>query len=148
MRLILGLLLLASMALADDYATSPLLAQVTQFDSKTAPPRVMPLYEQGWDEGVPVGDARAGKVGWFGLGLVGNVPFLWLPWVVEPRRPAKPPVQAEEEFNSGFKNGYRAGWKNAHKGFYIAGAVISTAVYGVMIADNQGWLEQSKSVDE
>ncbi|MBK8128318.1 MAG: hypothetical protein IPK53_05005 [bacterium] len=142
------LLVLQCGAAYADYATLAAIGASEQFDSKPAPPRVMPLYEQGWNEGVSAGDARAGKIGWFGLGLLGNVPFVWLPWVVEPRSPAKPPVQAEEEFNSGFKNGYRAGWKNAHKGFYIAGAVISTAVYGVMIADNQGWLEQSKSVDE
>lgn len=137
MRSILGLLLIAGVALAEEYPTTPLLAQVTQFDSKTAPPRVMPLYEQGWDEGVPVGDSRAGKIGWFGLGLVGNVPFMWLPWVVEPRRPAKPNVQAEEEFNSGFKNGYRAGWKNAHKGFYIAGAIVSSAAVAVLVSTQE-----------
>ncbi len=104
-----------------------------QVDMQSAPPRVMPLYEQGWEEGVKVGDDNSGKLGWFGLGLAGNVPLMWLPWVVEPRRPAKPPIMAEEEFNSGFKNGYRAGWKNAHKTFYIAGAIVSSAAITAVV---------------
>ncbi len=132
--LLLLLVLLCGAAYAEDYTTLPQLAQVEQLDVRSAPPRVMPLYEQGWNEGVSAGDARAGKIGWFGMGLLGNVPFVWLPWVVEPRRPAKPPIQAEEEFNSGFKNGYRAGWKNAHKGFYIAGAIVSTAAAITVVA--------------
>lgn len=135
--LFISLLFVASLSFAEEYSTGPLLAQTTKFDSKNAAPRVMPLYEQGWNEGAPVGDAHSGKLGWFGLGLVGNVPFMWLPWVVEPRRPAKPPVQAEEEFNSGFKNGHRAGWKNAHKGFYIAGAIVSTAAAVTVIATQE-----------
>lgn len=121
-------------AFAGEWSTRPALDQVGQVDMQNAPQRIMPLYEQGWDEGVKVGDQRAGKLGWFGLGLVGNLPFSWLPWVVEPRRPAKPPIQAEEEFNSGFKNGYRAGWKNTHKGFYIAGAIVSTAAVVTVVA--------------
>ncbi len=125
--LFFALLFVASLAQAGDYGYAPALDQVGQVDMSNAPQRIMPLYEQGWNEGAKVGDRRAGKLGWFGMGLVGNVPFMWLPWVVEPRRPAKPVIQAEEEFNSGYKNGYRAGWKNAHKGFYIAGAIVSTA---------------------
>lgn len=130
-------LMLASGALAGEYGYLPALDQVGQVDMNNAPQRVMPLYEQGWNEGVPVGDSKAGKIGWFGLGLVGNVPFMWLPWIVEPRRPAKPPIQAEEEFNSGFKNGYRAGWKNAHKAFYIAGAVVSTAAIVTVVSTQE-----------
>jgi hypothetical protein len=109
---------------------SPVFAQIEplrQIDMQHSQPRMMPLYEQGWEEGAKVGNGNSGKIGWLGMGLVGNIPFIWLPWVVEPRRPAKPPIVAEEEFNSGFKNGYRAGWKNAHKTFYIAGAVLSSA---------------------
>lgn len=107
----------------------PLLAQaepLRQVDMRTAPPRVMPLYEQGWEEGAKIGHARAGKIGWFFIGF-GNVPFLWLPWTVEPTHPAKPPIVAEEEFNNGYRHGYRAGWKNAHKAYYIAGTIVSSA---------------------
>lgn len=113
-------------------AERPELDQVGQVDMTKAPPRVMPLYEQGWWEGAKVGDRNAGKVGWFFIGF-GNVPLIWLPWVVEPRHPAKPPIQAEEEFNSGWKYGYRAGWKNAHKTFYIAGTVVSSAAAAAVI---------------
>lgn len=129
MRFLFTLLMLsvASLAVAGEFGTGVALDQIGQIDMQNAPQRVMPLYEQGWNEGAKVGDQKAGKLGWFGLGVIGNVLFMWLPWVVNPRRPAKPPIQAEEEFNSGFKNGYRAGWKNAHKGFYIAGAIVSTA---------------------
>lgn len=129
MRFLFTLLMLsvASLAVAGEFGTGVALDQIGQIDMQNAPQRVMPLYEQGWNEGAKVGDQKAGKLGWFGLGVIGNVPFMWLPWVVNPRRPAKPPIQAEEEFNSGFKNGYRAGWKNAHKGFYIAGSIVSTA---------------------
>ncbi|MBK6766444.1 MAG: hypothetical protein IPG71_09030 [bacterium] len=135
--LVLMLGLLATAAFASDYGFRPALDQVGQVDMNNAPQRVMPLYEQGWNEGVPVGSSKSGKIGWFGLGLVGNVPFMWLPWVVEPRRPAKPPIQAEEEFNSGFKNGYRAGWKNAHKAFYIAGAIVSTAAVVTVVSTQE-----------
>ena len=117
----------------------PLLAQVEPqrpIDMQQAQPRMMPLYEQGWEEGVKAGDGNAGKIGWLGLGLIGNVPLMWLPWVVEPRRPAKPPIIAEEEFNSGFKSGYRAGWKNAHKTYYIVGAVVSSAAVTTAILMN------------
>lgn len=126
-----------SFANASDYGLGHALDQVGQVDMNNAPQRVMPLYEQGWNEGAKVGDSRAGKLGWFGLGVVGNIPFMWLPWVVNPRRPAKPPIQAEEEFNSGWKNGYRAGWKNAHKGFYIAGAIVSTAAAVTVVATQE-----------
>lgn len=135
--LVISLLFAASLSFAEENGAETLFAQTTQFNSESAPPRVMPLYEQGWNEGAPVGDSKSGKLGWFGLGLVGNVPFIWLPWIVEPRRPAKPPVHAEEEYNSGFKNGYRAGWKNAHKGFYIAGAIVSTAAAATIVATQE-----------
>jgi hypothetical protein len=119
---------------------APLLAQaqqpVPQVDVRTAPPRVMPLYEQGWNEGVKAGKGNAGAIGWFFAGF-GNVPFLWLPWVVEPRRPAKPPIEAAEEFNSGYKNGYRAGWKNTHKTAYIAGAIVESVAVGAVILAGQ-----------
>lgn len=130
-------LIVTGSVFAGEYGYRPALDQVGQVDMNNAPQRVMPLYEQGWNEGAPVGDSKSGKIGWFGLGLVGNVPFMWLPWVVEPRRPAKPPIQAEEEFNSGFKNGYRAGWKNAHKAFYIAGAVVSTAAVVTVVSTQE-----------
>jgi hypothetical protein len=117
----------------------PLLAQLQQptkpIDMRNAPARVMGLYEQGWDEGTKVGTSNAGRIGWFFAGF-GNVPFLWLPWTVEPRRPAKPPIEAAEEFNSGYKMGYRAGWKNAHKTWYIAGAIVETAVVGGLVIAN------------
>ena len=74
------------------------LDQVGQIDLGNAPTRVMGLYEQGFLEGAKVGDSNAGKIGWFFAGF-GNLPLLWLPWTVETRRPAKPPIQAEEEFN-------------------------------------------------
>jgi hypothetical protein len=109
------------------------LDQVGQIETGNAPVRVMGLYEQGFLEGATVGDANSGKIGWFFAGF-GNLPLLWLPWTVEPRRPAKPPIQAEEEFNSGWKNGHRAGWKNAHKTFYIAGTIISSAAIATIIA--------------
>ena len=136
----LGILFLLACAISLQGAEpGALLAQVEptrQVNTDEASPRVMPLYEQGWEEGVNVGNHRSGKIGWFGLGLVGNVPFMWLPWVVEPRRPAKPSINVEEEFNSGYKAGYRAGWKNAHKAYYIAGAIVSTAaVTAVIVAD-------------
>lgn len=138
---ILGFVLcMASFAYAWEPTYTPLFAQAQQpvkpVDVRNAPPRVMTLHEQGWNEGVPVGRDNAGKVGWFFAGF-GNVPFLWLPWVVEPRRPAKPPILAEEEFNSGYKNGYRAGWKNAHKTYYIAGAIVETLGAGAVILANQ-----------
>jgi hypothetical protein len=135
--LFISLLMLAACAYAGDYGYGPALDQVGQVDMQNAPQRIMPLYEQGWNEGAKVGDSKSGKIGWFGLGLVGNIPFMWLPWVVNPRRPAKPPIQAEEEFNSGWKNGYRAGWKNAHKGFYIAGAIVSTAAVATVVATQE-----------
>ena len=119
--------------------SNPLLAQLQEpkppIDMRTAPPRVMGLYEQGWDEGAKAGSGNSGRIGWFFAGF-GNVPFLWLPWVVEPRRPAKPPIEAAEEFNSGYKMGYRAGWKNAHKTWYIAGAIVETAVAGGWVIAN------------
>lgn len=114
----------------------PLLAQAEpqrQVDMRTAPPRVMPLYEQGWEEGAKSGHANAGKIGWFFIGF-GNVPLIWLPWVVEPTHPAKPSIMAEEEFNSGYRHGYRAGWKNAHKAYYIAGTIVSSAAAVAVIA--------------
>ncbi|MCC6475757.1 hypothetical protein IT157_01770 [bacterium] len=130
------LLLGFSSSFAQEEISSPALDQVGQVDVDKAPPRVMTLYEQGWEEGVKVGRSNSGKIGWMGLGVLTNVPGMWLPWVVEPRRPAKPPIQAEEEFNSGFKNGYRAGWKNDHKAFYIIGAVIASgAATGVILAN-------------
>jgi hypothetical protein len=118
---------ICSLAYGADWKYSPLpeLAQVSQLDTKTAPPRVMGLYEQGWNEGVERGDANSGKIGWFFLGL--PVVTCWLPWAVEPRRPAKPSIMAEEEYNSGYKNGYRAGWKNAHKTFGLIGSVVGAA---------------------
>jgi hypothetical protein len=137
MKTLVLLVLLVTMSVA--WAQPPLWAQAQTNPSSQAAarqPRVMPLYEQGWNEGVKEGDHRAGKPGWFVIGLA-NVPLLWLPWVVEPRRPAKPPIQAEEEFNSGFKNGYRAGWKNAHKTYYIAGTVVSSAaIVAAIVASN------------
>ena len=104
----------------------PLLAQIGQMDVTKAQPRVMGLYEQGWNEGVDRGDANAGKVGWFlpdsetcrCSGCRGSLNRV---------DRAKPSIMAEEEYNSGFKNGYRAGWKNAHKTFYIAGMIVSSA---------------------
>lgn len=104
-------------------------------DMQNAKPRMMGLYEQGWSEGVKVGEDNSGKAGWFCLGF-GNLPLMWLPWVVEPRHPAKPPIQAEEEFNSGFKNGHRAGWKNVHKTYYIAGSIVETAIIGGFVIAN------------
>ncbi len=115
--------------------TLPLLAQMEPerpINLQQAQPRMMGLYEQGWEEGVKIGDGNAGKIGWFFAGF-GNLPLLWLPWTVEPRRPAKPPIMAEEEFNSGYKAGYRAGWKNAHKTYYIAGMIVSSAAAGALI---------------
>ena len=106
---------------------------IKPIDLSTAQVRTMGLYEQGWQEGAKVGDHKSGKIGWFFAGF-GNVPLLWLPWKVEPRHPAKPNIVAEEEFNSGFKNGYRAGWKNSHKTFYIAGMIVSSAAAGAIIA--------------
>jgi hypothetical protein len=105
---------------------------VKPIDMSKAQPRVMGLYEQGWHEGAKIGNQHSGKVGWFFAGF-GNLPLMWLPWTVEPRHPAKPPIVAEEEFNSGFKNGHRAGWKNAHKTFYIAGMIVSSAAAGAII---------------
>lgn len=114
----------------------PLLAQIEPqrpIDTENVQPRVMGLYEQGWDDGVKYGDAHSGKIGWFFAGF-GNLPLLWLPWTVEPRAPAKPAIMAEEEYNSGYRMGHRAGWKNAHKTFYIAGAIVETAVAGMILA--------------
>lgn len=103
-------------------------------DMSQAQPRMMGLYEQGWYEGHKQGNANSGKLGWFFIGF-GNVPLMWLPWVVEPSHPGKPPILAEEEFNSGYKQGYRNGWKNAHKNYYIAGTLVSSAIAaGVIIA--------------
>ncbi len=135
---ILLLLMFCTAAFAAEY---PLLAQAQQptkpIDVKTAPPRMMGLYEQGFDEGVKVGNEKAGKIGWFFAGF-GNLPFLWLPWVVEPPRPAKPSILAEEEYNSGYKGGYRDGWKNAHKRYYIAGTIVESAIVGaIVIANNK-----------
>ena len=107
--------------------------QVGQVDVDSAPPRIMGLYEQGFQDAAVVGDKNAGKIGWFFAGF-GNVPLMWLPWTVEPRRPAKPSIQAEAEYNSGWKNGYRAGWKNAHKAYYIAGTIVSSAAIATVIA--------------
>jgi len=123
------LLLLCASAYALE-PTLPLLAQVEPvrpIDVENAPPRLMGLYEQGWEDGVETGDANAGKIGWFFAGF-GNLPLMWLPWTVEPRRPAKPDIMATEEYNSGYKAGYRAGWKNAHKTFYIAGTIVESAI--------------------
>jgi len=105
-------------------------------DMKQAPARMMGLYEQGFEEGHKAGNAHSGKAGWFLIGF-GNVPLLWLPWVVEPSYNPKPPIVAEEEFNSGYRNGYLKGWKNAHKNYYIAGALVSTAVAGGIIILSQ-----------
>ncbi|MBU0508136.1 hypothetical protein KKH27_04785 [bacterium] len=128
------LLFLCSSAYALE-PTLPLLAQIEPtrpIDVRNAQPRLMGLYEQGWEDGVPIGDSRSGKIGWFFAGF-GNVPFMWLPWTVEPRRPPKPTIMAEEEYNSGYKAGYRAGWKNAHKTFYIAGTIVSSAAAAAII---------------
>jgi hypothetical protein len=136
--LILSLILVAATAYALE-PVLPLLAQIEPtkpVDMKQAQPRMMTMYEQGWHEGVPVGRSNSGRAGWFLLGFA-NVPFMWLPWVVEPTHPAKPPIMAEEEFNSGFKNGYRAGWKNSHKAFYIAGTIVSSAAATAVILSNQ-----------
>jgi len=137
MRLLAVFVLLVAVAtVCTAQAPQPLLAQVEPtkpIDVEKAQPRMMGLYEQGWEEGVKVGDGKAGKIGWFFAGF-GNVPLLWLPWTVEPRRPAKPAIMAEEEFNSGYKNGYRAGWKNAHKTYYIAGMIVSSAAAGIILA--------------
>lgn len=130
-----GLLLLCASAYALE-PTLPLLAQVEPtrpINTETAPPRLMGLYEQGWDDGVKYGDAHSGKIGWFFAGF-GNLPLLWLPWTVEPRAPAKPAIMAEEEYNSGYRMGHRAGWKNAHKTFYIAGAIVETAIAAAILA--------------
>jgi hypothetical protein len=136
--LIIGSLLLVSSVFAIEPPRLPLLAQiqpVVPLDIQNAKPRVMSMYEQGWNDGDPVGNDHAGKLGWFFAGF-GNVPFLWLPWVVEPRRPAKPPIEAALEYNSGYKNGYRAGWKNAHKTYYIAGAIVESVAAGAVIIAN------------
>jgi hypothetical protein len=122
------LLISVSFVHAADWKVSsagPDLAQVKPLDESKAPPRVMGLYEQGWNSGVEQGDANSGKIGWFIIGL--PVVTCWLPWVVEPRRPAKPSILAEEEYNSGYKNGYRAGWKNAHKTYGVIGSVVGAA---------------------
>lgn len=105
-------------------------------DAKTSQPHMMTLYEQGWGEGAKVGNQNSGKIGWFFAGF-GNIPLLWLPWTVEPRRPPKPSIFAEEEFNNGFKHGYRAGWKNAHKTYYIAGAIVESAIVGGILIANK-----------
>ena len=139
MKLLIPILLL--MLCATAFASEPvrpLLAQLEPqkpIDMKTAQPRMMTLYEQGWDDGAKVGNGNAGKIGWFFAGF-GNLPLLWLPWTVEPRRPPKPPIVAEEEFNSGYKGGYRAGWKNAHKTYYIAGAIVESAIVGGLVIAN------------
>jgi hypothetical protein len=132
--LVVLLLISASLAQAREWKYSqagPDLAQVGKMDESKAPPRVMGLYEQGWDAGVERGDANAGKVGWFIMGL--PVVTCWLPFVVEPRRPAKPPILAEEEYNSGFKFGYRAGWKNAHKTYGLIGSAVGAAAATAVI---------------
>ncbi len=131
-------LCMASFCYAWEPTYTPLFAQMQEptrpVDVRNAPPRLMGEHEQGWEEGVKAGKGNAGKVGWFFAGF-GNVPLLWLPWVVEPRRDAKPAIAASEEFNSGYRNGYRAGWKNSHKTAYIVGAVVSSAaVAGAIIA--------------
>ena len=136
------LLLLIALGIASpllaqrQYSSDNLFAQVQQVDVKNAPPRVMGFYEQGWDEGAGAGVRGSGRIGWFFAGF-GNVPLMWLPWLVEPRRPAKPPIQAEEEFNNGYRSGYRAGWKNAHKTFYIAGTIVESAIItGILLAQD------------
>jgi hypothetical protein len=131
------ILLATALSYAWEPTYTPLFAQmqqqpVPQVDTRNAQPRTMGLNEQGWNEGVKAGKDNSGKVGWFLAGF-GNVPFLWLPWVVEPRRAAKPPIEAAEEFNSGYRNGYRAGWKNSHKTYYIAGAIVETVAAGAVI---------------
>jgi hypothetical protein len=133
--MLLACLLIASFAFAWDPTYSPLLAQAQPtppVDVRTARPRMMGLYEQGWNDGVDIGRSNSGKIGWFFAGF-GNVPFLWLPWVVEPRRPAKPAIMAEEEYNNGYRHGYRAGWKNDHKTYYIAGAIVESLAAGAII---------------
>ena len=135
---LIAVMSLAASALATEPA-QPLLAQITPtkpVDMKQAPPRVMGLYEQGFREGHKAGNAHSGKAGRFFIGF-GNVPLLWLPWVVEPSYNPKPPIVAEEEFNSGYRNGYLKGWKNAHKNYYIAGTLVSTAVAGGIIILSQ-----------
>ncbi|MBU0690308.1 hypothetical protein KKC97_04110 [bacterium] len=136
--MVMLLLIYATCANAEwpDFRGAVEVDQVGQVDMDSAPPRIMGLYEQGFQEGAKIGDQNAGKFGWFFAGF-GNVPLLWLPWTVEPRRPAKPPIQAEAEFNSGWKNGYRAGWKNAHKAYYIAGTIVSSAAIATVIATSE-----------
>jgi hypothetical protein len=118
---------------------SVMLAQVEPtkpVNMKQAQPRMMGLYEQGFQEGHKSGNAHSGKAGWFFIGF-GNVPLLWLPWVVQPSYSPKPPIVAEEEFNSGYRQGYLKGWKNAHKNYYIAGTLVSSAVAaGIIIASH------------
>ena len=99
-------------------------------------PKMMTLREQGWDQGAKEGSANSGKAGWFFAGF-GNLPLLWLPWAIEPRHPAKPSMLAEPDYNEGFVRGYRAGWRNAHKTYYIAGAVVETAVVGGILLANR-----------
>ena len=134
--LIIALLSACATAFASE-TVRPLLAQlepVKPVEMKTAQPRMMGLYEQGFSEGANAGNQNAGKIGWFFAGF-GNLPLMWLPWIVEPRRPAEPSILAEEEFNKGFKSGYRAGWKNAHKTYYITGAIVESAIVGgILIA--------------
>lgn len=137
--LTLMLLLCASVYAMEPTPTLPLLAQIEPtrpIDTQQAQPRLMGLYEQGWEDGVKYGDAHAGKIGWFFAGF-GNVPLMWLPWTVEPRRPAKPDIMAEVEYNSGYKAGHRAGWKNAHKIFYIAGTIVeSGAIAAILLSQD------------
>ncbi|RPH93138.1 hypothetical protein EHM69_11130 [candidate division KSB1 bacterium] len=99
-----------------------------------AQPRMMTLYEQGYSEGHQYGKTHSGRIGWFFAGF-GNLPLMWLPWAINPSHPGKPPIQAEEEFNSGYRNGYKIGWKNAHKNYYIAGTIVSSAIAaGIIVA--------------
>ena len=139
MRLVVLVVLLALAVPLFAAEPSVMFAQVEPVkpvDMKNAPPRMMGLYEQGFQEGHKAGNVHSGKAGWFLIGF-GNVPLLWLPWVVEPSYNPKPPIVAEEEFNSGYRNGYLKGWKNVHKNYYIAGALVSTAIAGGIIILSQ-----------
>ena len=137
MRFLTFLLLFSLTIPAFAAEPSVMLAQITPtkpVDVQQAQPRMMGLYEQGFLEGRQAGNQNSGKIGWFFIGF-GNVPLMWLPWVVEPSYQPKPLIQAEEEYNSGYKHGYRKGWKNAHKNYYIAGTLVSSAIAaGVIIA--------------
>lgn len=137
MRTLIIIILLALTIPSLAAEPSVMFAQITPtkpVDMQQAQPRMMGLYEQGFQEGHQSGNAHSGKLGWFLIGF-GNVPLMWLPWVVEPSYQPKPPIQAEEEFNSGYRNGYCKDWKNAHKNYYIAGTLVSSAIAaGVIVA--------------